>query len=79
MCSRSTSTVNFINILRTNFSCERRFGSFSLATCSYEKCARKNVDEIDTWRELFSVPGKHASIGKEMLDVFWHRDPGNEI
>ncbi len=26
--------VNFINILRTNFSYERRFGSFSLVTCT---------------------------------------------
>ncbi len=54
--------VNFINILRTNFSYERRFGSFfSTYVRTYvqkkaaektfvQKTRAKNVDEIDTWR-----------------------------
>jgi len=51
--------VNFINILRTNFSYIRRlFGSFFLRTYVRKKAAKKtfvrkirtyNVDEIDTW------------------------------
>jgi hypothetical protein len=45
--------VNFIIILRTNFSYKRRFGSFSLVTFwlwgeIHTKDSLKNVDEIDT-------------------------------
>ncbi len=32
-----TPVVNFINILRTNFSYKHSFGSFSLVTCTYKK------------------------------------------
>jgi len=61
---KSTPGVNFINILRENFSYKHCFGSFSLVTCKYfssymyvekaaettfvRKISTENVDEIDT-------------------------------
>ncbi len=41
---KSTAGVDFINIMRTNFSCERHFSSYFLALLknSYKKCARIN-------------------------------------
>jgi hypothetical protein len=57
--SKCLSGVNFINVKRTNFSYECRFGSFSLFTCLVTFCFGKkfvqktrayNVDEIDTWQ-----------------------------
>ncbi len=52
------AAVNFINILRTNFSYEHRFGSFFYIHVTRKKVAKTtfvqkicvyNVDEIDTW------------------------------
>ncbi len=40
-----TPSVNFINILHTNFSYERQFGSFSLVTCLVTFCFAKNSYE----------------------------------
>jgi len=37
------SVVNFINILRTNFSYERCFGSFSLVTCKKEQLPKRHL------------------------------------
>jgi len=56
-----TSSVNFINILRTNFSYERCFGSFFLVTCtlcvqrSYEKCARITLMKLTAALPCFDI------------------------
>jgi len=41
MLVKLTTGVNFINILHTHFLYERRFGSFSLVTCTYKKLLKR--------------------------------------
>jgi len=56
-----TPAVNFINVKRTNFSYERRFGSFyyvhvTAKTTFVQKIFAFNVDDIDGWRTYACAP-----------------------
>jgi len=75
--------VNFINILRTNFLYECRFGSFFYVhvtreklpkRCSYEKFACKiNVDEIDTFSpRFFNAKSGFVQTEKSNLSESFH-------
>ncbi len=72
-----TPGVNFINILRTNFSYEHRFGSFSLVTCLVAFCFGKkfvrkthayNVDEIDF---CLRITGLNVVSDKPIMYYWW--------
>jgi len=51
MLVKLTPGVNFINVKRTNFSYEHRFGSFYYVHVTHvtRKIRAFNVDEIDGW------------------------------
>ncbi len=58
--------VNFINVLRTNFSYGRRFSTYFLALLknSYEKCARK------TLMKLTQGSNDEARVLNGLMDIY---------
>jgi hypothetical protein len=61
MLVKSTPAANFINIIRTIFLYERRFGSFfssvekAAKTAFVQKIRTYNADEIDPWSSLPTI------------------------
>ncbi len=49
MWMKLTTVVNFINILLTNFSYKRCFGSFFLVTCTYKNDVRTKNSPVLRW------------------------------